>query len=166
MLAQFTITKAIHNKGADSVMAGIGWNASSIYNYESHSQQKSTYTKSTYRLECQLNLQLRKPFTTIQGQLKTCCLVGMLAQFTITKAIHNTVTPTPCAWRVGMLAQFTITKAIHNCDVCSTHFNSGWNASSIYNYESHSQHSCGGGGDVCWLECQLNLQLRKPFTTV
>ena len=39
MLAQFTITKAIHNTGNYETLMTDGWNASSIYNYESHSQQ-------------------------------------------------------------------------------------------------------------------------------
>ena len=67
------------------------------------------------RLECQLNLQLRKPFKTfVQG----------LGQ---------------SSW-IGMLAQFTITKAIHNTRVVDFIYIYGWNVSSIYNYESHSQH--------------------------
>ncbi len=41
----------------------------------------------------------------------------MLAQFTITKAIHNAAGYVKQLLEVGMLAQFTITKAIHNCTI-------------------------------------------------
>ncbi len=70
--------------------------------------------------------------------------VGMLAQFTITKAIHNLDDDVLIVIAVGMLAQFTITKAIHNSSNCISRFASGWNVSSIYNYESHSQHDVRG----------------------
>ncbi len=63
----------------------------------------------------------------------------MLAQFTITKAIHNTEDAKAGTPVVGMLAQFTITKAIHNNSESEDLGGFGWNASSIYNYESHSQ---------------------------
>ena len=38
MLAQFTITKAIHNRVWRYIDRRNGWNVSSVYNYESHSQ--------------------------------------------------------------------------------------------------------------------------------
>ena len=68
----------------------------------------------------------------------------MLAQFTITKAIHNSNQFYLSKTKVGMLAQFTITKAIHNCNFSTKKIKLGWNVSSIYNYESHSQLELGG----------------------
>ena len=52
MLAQFTITKAIHNELGKLCKAYGGWNASSIYNYESHSQRKPKGLGDRIGLEC------------------------------------------------------------------------------------------------------------------
>ncbi len=89
MLAQFTITKAIHNRKLTTLLILTGWNVSSIYNYESHSQLNHPCRLGRLGLECYLNLQLRKPFTTGIFELIELTKVGVLAQFTITKAIHN-----------------------------------------------------------------------------
>ena len=115
MLDQFTITKAIHNNAEAVTNLPLDWNARSIYNYESHSQQRTDSRSTVGRLECSINLQLRKPFTTMRGYQGNTTLIGMLDQFTITKANHN--------YRIAQM-QGRI----------------DWNARSIYNYESHSQH--------------------------
>ena len=140
MLDQFTITKAIHNRVPLFMLNEMGWNARSIYNYESHSQHAVPASILLRRLECSINLQLRKPFTTCVAIKATPHSVGMLDQFTITKAIHNV--------SVRLYAKMR-----------------GWNARSIYNYESHSQRHIPCLFCIRWLECSINLQLRKPFTT-
>ena len=114
MLDQFTITKAIHNTPEPMPIDLSDWNARSIYNYESHSQLCIDVDSIPNRLECSINLQLRKPFTTVPE----------------IEAIFK--------W-IGMLDQFTITKAIHNRQEVRVRPTGDWNARSIYNYESHSQ---------------------------